>query len=117
MIDETHEKIGDLVAAIYRKVEWKKMTSMKRSAVDVLAARIRAASSMPSVPAFIEKLCHGLHIQGVNADPDLIDALDQSRKESMKILREEAVYVALLAQKKAKAKKDEKQKELTEHEN
>ena len=29
MISETHEQLGDLVAAVYRKVDWKKQTSLK----------------------------------------------------------------------------------------
>lgn len=106
MISETHEKLGELVAAVYKKVDWKKQTSLKRSAVDILTDRLRAASHEPDVIRAFEKLCASLHIPNAKVDAELLTGL-YYQKETMEILREQTGYIALLGQKKAKELKHE----------
>lgn len=106
MISETHEKLGELVAAVYKKVDWKKQTSLKRSAVDILTDRLRVASHEPDVIRAFDKLCASLHIPNAKVDAELLTGL-YYQKDSMEILREQTGYIAILGQKKAKETKNE----------
>lgn len=106
MISETHEKLGELVAAVYKKVDWKKQTSLKRSAVDILTDRLRVASHEPDVIRAFDKLCASLHIPNAKVDAELLTGL-YYQKDSMEILREQTGYIAILGQKKAMETKNE----------
>ena len=106
MISETHEKLGELVAAVYKKVDWKKQTSLKRSALDILTDRLRVASHEPDVIRAFDKLCASLHIPNAKVDAELLTGL-YYQKDSMDILREQTGYIAILGQKKAKETKNE----------
>lgn len=106
MISETHEKLGELVAAVYKKVDWKKQTSLKRGAVDILTDRLRVASHEPDVIRAFDKLCASLHIPNAKVDAELLTGL-YYQKDSMEILREQTGYIAILGQKKAKETKNE----------
>ncbi len=106
MISETHEKLGELVAAVYKKVDWKKQTSLKRSALDILTDRLRVASHEPDVIRAFDKLCASLHIPNAKVDAELLTGL-YYQKETMEILREQPGYIAILGQKKAKGLKNE----------
>jgi hypothetical protein len=102
MISETHEELGDIVAAVYRKVDWKKITSKKRSAVDILTDRLRVASHEKDILRATEKLCSSLHVPYAKLEPGQLETLHEKNKDAMNILREHTGYVAVLAQKKAK---------------
>lgn len=106
IISETHERLGDLVAAVYKKVDWKKQTSLKRSAVDILTDRLRVASHEPDVIRAFEKLCASLHIPCAKVDSELLTGL-YYKQDTMGILREQTGYIAILGQKKAKETKNE----------
>jgi len=106
IISETHEQLSDMVAAVYKKVDWKKQTSLKRSAVDILTDRLRVASHEPDIIRAFEKLCASLHIPCAKVDADLLTSL-YSQEGVMEILREQTGYIAILGQKKAKEIKNE----------
>ncbi|OYT64158.1 hypothetical protein B6U67_00720 [Methanosarcinales archaeon ex4484_138] len=99
-VNELREKIAYMLATAYRRVDWKKMGS--RSAYDVFAHRVKVAGYMNTVAKFVEKLCHGLHLQSINIDPDELLYLEEKRDEALRMLREETVLLVLMAAKKAK---------------
>ena len=102
MISEQHERIGRAIAAVYDKVAWKKMTSVKRSAVDILTDRLRVASKEPDVLRAHDKLCASLNISTSKIDILDIEALWTDNERTMDILRSHTGYIAALAQKIAK---------------
>lgn len=112
IISETHEQLGDMVAAVYKKVDWKKQTSLKRSALDIFTDRIRVASHEPDILTAFDKLCSSLHIPTARTDKpniylsDLLEWLSNS-EDSMEIMRNHTGYIASLGQKKAKEAKNE----------
>lgn len=106
MISETHEKLGELVAAVYKKVDWKKQTSLKRSALDILTDRLRVASHEPDITRAFDKLCASLHIPNAKTEAELLESL-YNCENSMDVLRTQTGYIAILGQKKAKELKHE----------
>ena len=103
MINELYEKIADVLALAYRRVNWKKMG--RRSSYDVFQHRLKTSSSQVSVTKFIDKLCKGLSLQSISAEPEDIEYLEKHREDVLRMIREESVYLTLLAAKKAKEMK------------
>lgn len=106
MISENHERLADAVASVYRRIDWKKMTSKKRSAVDILTDRLRVAGHEPDILRALEKLCASLHVPYLKADVEQLNDLYENNSEIMEIMREHTGYVAVLAQKKAKEQRE-----------
>lgn len=106
MISETHESLGNMVSAVYKKVDWKKQTSLKRSAVDILTDRLRVASHEPDIIRAYDKLCASLHIPNAKTEVSILEELYKT-EDTMDILREQTGYIAILGQKKAKESKNE----------
>ncbi len=102
MISENHERLADAVSSLYRRIDWKKMTSKKRSAVDVLTDRLRVAGHEPDILKAFEKLCASLHVPYFKTDVETLNGLYENNDAVMDILREHTGYIAVLAQKKAK---------------
>jgi hypothetical protein len=50
----------------------------------------------------MERVCAGYGLLSVSADPEEIEYLMENNREVMQIVRENGIYIALLAQKKAK---------------
>lgn len=100
MISEHHEQISEVIAEIYKKVDWKKLTSKKRSAVDVLTDRLRVACKEPDFLRAHDKLCASLNLSTAKMDIATIE--DLYTDETMIILREHTGYIAALSQRKAK---------------
>jgi hypothetical protein len=97
-----HDKIADLFALVYRRVEWKKFTRPGHSAVDSLVSRLNVGQNEPDVIRCMERVCAGYGLLSVSADPEEIEYLMENNREVMQIVRENGIYIALLAQKKAK---------------
>lgn len=104
MISEEHERIGRVVAGVYARVSWQKMTSVKRSAVDILTDRLRVASKESDILKAHDKLCASLNIPTSKIDILDIEKLYQDNENTMYILRENTGYIAALAQKISKEK-------------
>lgn len=116
-MNELYERVADMLARAYRRVQWHKMGA--RSAYDIFAHRVKVAGNMNSITRFLEKLCHGLHLQSISIDPQKIEFLEENRDEVLRMIREETVYLVLLAAKKSKdmkAQKKGKQKKLIKKE-
>lgn len=102
--DELYVRIASVLSRAYVRVDWRSMTSMKRSAVDILANRIRVASYEPTFSRAIERICHGLKLSAIRADVEDIEYLMARNDEVMEAMRENTVYLALLTQKIAREK-------------
>lgn len=113
MISEQHELLSKVVSKIYLRVDWRSMTSIKRSAVDVLTDRIRVACKEQDILQAHDKLCATLNIPTSKQDVADLEKLYSHNEEIMQILREHSGYIAALAQKKAKEYR-EQQKRLKE---
>jgi len=107
MISEQHERLARVVAGVYRRVDWKRMTSIKRSAVDILTDRLRVASKEPDILAAHDKLCASLNIPTSKIDINDVEALYEDNDGTMEIMRQHPGYTAALAQKKAKETQNE----------
>ena len=101
MSDELDEKIGVMLGRVYKRVDWKR-TARGRSPLDVFQHRLKVASTMPSIRRLLEKLCHGLGLQGVDVPVNVLDYLEEHREEVLDRLRNESVYYTLLAREKAR---------------
>jgi len=99
-MDELKQNIVEVLASVYKRVNWKRMGS--RSAYDVFAHRLKVAGYRDSIPKFLEKLCHGLQLQSVNISPELLQSLETDEARALEMIREESVYLTLLAAKRAK---------------
>lgn len=100
--ENLHEQIASVLAHVYRRVDWRSMTSMKRSAADMFADRIRVASHERTPSRAVERLCRQLGLSSIKADPDDIRHLNENADEVMEMMRNDTVYLALLAQRKAR---------------
>ena len=110
-----YEKVADILALAYMRVNWKRMG--KRSSYDVFQHRLKTSSSQQTVTKFIDKLCKGLSLQSISANPEDIEYLESHREEVLRMIREESVYLTLLAAKKAKELKKKKKEKREEEEN
>lgn len=104
---ELDEALEYVLAKTYMRVPWRRMGN--RSAYDIFQHRVKVAANMGNIKKFIEKLCHGLHLQSISVDPEIIDFLEEHREEVLEKVREETVYWVLRAAKKAKELKTEKE--------
>jgi len=105
---ELEEKIVYILAKTYMRVDWKKMG--KRSAYDVFQHRLKVASYRGNnIKTFLEKLCHGLSLQSISVDPQIIEELENRKEEVMEALRTESVYLTLKAAKQSKKIRKEKE--------
>jgi len=96
--EDVSGKLIILLAAVYRRANWQRITGRGRiSKYDVFAHRVKASAYQDTVPKFVDKLCHGLSLQSVDVDPTIITVLDLHRDEVLRALREETVYYILLA--------------------
>jgi hypothetical protein len=111
-MDGLYDKVGNMLALAYMRVNWKKMG--KRSSYDVFQHRLKTSSSQSSVTRFIDKLCKGLSLQSISAKTEDIEYLEERKEEVLRMIREESVYLTLLAAKKAKEMKKKKKEEKEE---
>ena len=113
-MDELYDEVAEVLALAYKRVNWRKMGS--RSAYDVFQHRLKTSSSQSSVTKFIDKLCKGLSLQSISADPSDIEYLEDHKDDVLRMIREESVYLTLLSAKKAKEMKKYKAVEKIEYE-
>ncbi|HOO03955.1 MAG TPA: hypothetical protein PLJ11_04450 [Methanomassiliicoccales archaeon] len=101
---QVYEELSSILSLAWSRVEWRRITSMKRTALDIFTDRIRAAASEPDVVTAIERLCKLLGISSINPEPDAVRAIMARNDEAMHAMRENAIYLAVLSKEKAKAK-------------
>ena len=111
MNEKIENEIIEVLNAVYQRADWKKITGHGRiSKYDVFAHRVKSAAYQENVKKFLEKLCHGLGLQSVNVNPQVIADLDKHRDQVLKALREETIYYILCASKSKKKEGGEKEK-------
>lgn len=93
-----HERTADVLAEVYRRVDWRKMTSMKRTAADMFADRIRVASHERTPSRAIDRMCRQLGLSSAAIWPEEISHLNDNSEEVMEMMRNDTLYLALLAQ-------------------
>jgi hypothetical protein len=101
-VSELHDKIADVFALVYRRVEWKKFTRPGLSAVDSMVSRLNIGKNEPDILRCVERVCMGYGILSIPVEPACLESLMEQNAEVMQIIRENGIYIALLAQKKAK---------------
>ena len=89
------DQIADLLSAVYRKVNWRRMKN--RNPHDVFQHRVKFAACKSNVLEFLDKLCQGLGIQSIKYDPDKILNLKEKNREVMYALRHESIYLVVKA--------------------
>ena len=114
-MNELYDKVAHVLALAYMRVNWRRMG--KRSSYDIFQHRLKTSSSQQTIPKFIDKLCKGLSLQSISANPEDIEYLESHREEVLRMIREESVYLTLLAAKKAKELKKKKKEKKEEDEN
>jgi len=101
--EKTEKEIIEVLGAVYQRADWRKITGRGRiSKYDVFAHRVKSAAYQENVKKFLEKLCHGLGLQSVNVNPQVIADLDEHKDQVLKALREETIYYILCASKMGK---------------
>ena len=103
MANEIEEMLVEALAQAWRKVDWRKV-ARGRDSLDVFQHRVKVASYQESIPKFIEKLAHGLHLQSIPVSPEIIKRLEERRSEALQKLREETIYLILLARERVREK-------------
>jgi len=91
----------DLLAHIYKAVDWKK-TARNKSAYDIFEHRLEFSRYEPDIPSVIQRLCNTLSLQAPPMPLDTIEFLRQHEKESLRILRKMPKLLTLKAAQRAK---------------
>jgi hypothetical protein len=101
--DEIYRQLAETLANCYRSIDWSR--AGQKSAYDYFAARVGSAGHERTVPAAMDRLAKRCNLISFDMDTDGIAMLEANRFEVLRRLRTESVYVALLAAKLAKEKK------------
>ena len=113
-MDELYDKIADILALAYMRVRWSRMGM--RSSYDIFQHRIKTSSNQQTVTKFIDKLCKGLSLQSISAKSSDIEYLEEHRDNVLRMLREDSVYLTLLAAEKSRKLKEERKAKKKENE-
>ncbi len=101
--DLIEESWVELLASIYKSVNWKKI-ARKRSSYDIFEHRVERAKYYRTVEEFIQKLLNLLSLQLPPLPIEAIEILKSRNDEAMQILRRKTKYLCLKAILKAKEK-------------
>jgi|GEM_PF-1403042 len=102
--DDLYAAMTEVMAACYRSIDWSK--AGQKSAYDYFASRVRSSGYAPTVPAALERLARRCNVISFDLDLPRVRLLDSERREVLRRMRDESVYVALLAAKRAKELKN-----------
>jgi prophage DNA circulation protein len=101
--DRIYESMAEVLSSCYRSIDWSK--AGQKSAYDYFAARVRSAGHERTVPAALDRLAKRCNVASFDMEPEAVAFLVSREREVLRRLRTESVYVALLAAKLAKEKK------------
>ena len=117
--DKIDESLATILSSCYRSIDWKKAGA--KSAYDFMASRIRIGGHERTIASALDTIAAKCPLQarGGNAtaweyDPGLLVELEANRAEVLRRMRNESIYIALLAAKLAKEKKELKGNESLE---
>ncbi len=100
---ELHNRIAEVFALVYGRVKWKEYTRIGHSAADSMVSTLNIGKNEPDILRCIERVCRRYGILSIRAEVQDLDDLYQQNTEVMRIIRENTLAIALLAQQKAKA--------------
>lgn len=89
------DAIAYLLSRVWGRTKWKKMRG--RDPLDVFQHRLNVACRQETVSKMLTKLCHGLHLQGVDTDPKLIRNLDRISDRVLTMIRDQNQFFVLKA--------------------
>ena len=98
---EIEENWIEILAYIYKAVNWKKVARSK-SAYDIFEHRLEFARYEADIPSLIQKLCNSLSLQAPPLPLESIEFLRANEKEAMILLRKMPKLLTLKAAKRAK---------------
>ena len=101
MRSELEDVWVDVLASIYRSVDWRKI---RRSPYDVFEHRVEFAKYERDVPSVIQKLCDSLSLQAPPIPLDKVEKLRENEEEAMKVLRKMPKLLSIMAATKAREK-------------
>lgn len=101
---KTREDLIQVLAAVWRRVNWARICRGRRSAADIFMHRLKVASYQPTFPCLLEKLSHGLGLQSVDVSSSILERLRENEEEALQIVREETIYLTILAKEEARKK-------------
>jgi len=115
MTPEIEEKFIFLLALIYGRVQWSKMSTSK-NAWDIWNHRVRAASTRATLGEFVSRLCNQLGLQSVPPEAvALLEALRPYQDTLLTLAYREHIYIsmraALLARQQRQARREHDQEE------
>ncbi len=91
----------ELLAHIYRAVDWKKVARSKIS-YDIFEHRLEFARYERGIPEFIQKLCNTLSLQAPPLPLDAVEFLRRHEPEAMNMVRRMGKLLTLKAAQRAK---------------
>lgn len=97
MDEQTRKDLTLLLYTIWRKADWGKIAGHKRSAYDIFAHKVKAASHRRNISRFTEKLCHSLGLQSIKLPLKVLRRLERDVDDVLDALRYETIYYVLLA--------------------
>lgn len=100
---DLHNQIADVFALVYKRVKWKDFTRIGHSAADSMVSTLNIGKNEPDILRCIERVCRRYGILSIQADIRDLDSLYRQNADVMRIIRENTLAIALLAQQKAKA--------------
>ena len=108
---EIEENWIEVLAHIYKAVNWKKVARSK-NAYDIFEHRLEFARYEPDVPSLIQKLCNTLSLQAPPLPLDRVEFLREHEMDAMKLLRKMPKLLTLKSAKRAKELKKKKENEI-----
>jgi prophage DNA circulation protein len=101
--DDIYGAMATVMASCYRSIDWSK--AGQKSAYDYFAARVRSAGHERTVPAAMDRLAKRCRVMSFLQDMDAMALMQANSTEVLRRMRNESIYVALLAAKLAKEQK------------
>lgn len=92
----------EVLAHIYRAVDWSKVRRGGKRPLDVFVHRLEFSRNVRDVASLLQRLCNSLSLQGPKLPLDAIDYLRQNESEAMKYVRKYPKLLALYAEKRAR---------------
>lgn len=101
MQSDVEEKLVNVLAHIYKAVDWKRMNTSKIS-YDIFEHRLNFAKNQRGVPEMIQKLCARLSLQAPPLPLDDVEFLRDHENDAMKMITDYGKLLTLKSAKRAK---------------
>lgn len=92
---EVENKLAYVLGLCYTRIPWSKIKVNNAHAF--FMNRIRASSNTRTFKEYLDVLCKKLNIEMIKVDTDIIDFLQENNTITMKLLRNESLYICNFA--------------------